>query len=328
MNIWNVSILILLTFISLTAVNGQSFNEDSNWFKEIGRYDDYYSRFDFRRYTESDVIKAKAKYLEIESDKNLDEWEGLYHKEAMLGHDELMWNALSGYVKTYTYHTLSSLDYGTAERIGLTISLRSIKSGKLGKAEELCFVKFGNTHFLVPQKSLSYFAEEAAGLFVDKTYDENKYYWVKFSERDEKVFGVPVFPKEFGHLVRQPISVIAEHFSKPKLHKQKSLDGTVAWEENRYVVTLSAGRNKGIRIGMSFYIDDLEERVEVTRVYENKSIAVLTRSVESDKETCMKYVQNDQVEFACRPTRARIAARTLSEVFFPEPTTNFPIDVR
>lgn len=315
-------ILIFVFVSSLTATSGQTFDDDSNWFNEIGRYNDYYSRFDFRRYTENDVLKAKSKYLEIENDKNLDEWEGLYHKEAMLGHDELIWSVRSGYVETYTYHTLASLDYGKTERKDSTIYLKSLKSGKPGSAEQLCLVKFGNTHFLVPPKSLSYFAEEAAGLSVSDAYDENKYYWVKFAERDEKVVGLPLFPKKFAHLVRHPLSLIADHFSKPKRYRERSTDGTFAWEENRYAVTLSGGQNKGVRRGMSFYMDDLDERIEITRVYKTKSIGQLTRSIESKKETCSKSVQKnppywDDVAFECRPIRARIVARTLSEVFFP-----------
>jgi len=322
MNIRDIIIIVFVNVTSLTSIVGQTFNEESNWFNEIGRYNDYYSRFDFRRYTETDVIKAKTKFLEIESDSTLNEWEGLYHKEAMLGHDELMWSVHSGYVKTHTYHTLDSLDYGRAERTGSTISLTSLKSGKPGSTEQLCFVKFGNTHFLVSRTSLSYFAAEAAGLSVNDTYDENKYYWVKFSERDEKVFGLPVFPKQFAHLVRQPISVIVKRFSRPKRHRGKSIDGTFTWEENRYAVTLNGGHNKGLRIGMSLYIDDLEERIEIVRVYKTKSIAVLTRSLELNDETCSKLVQKNppywhDIEFECRPIRARIAARTLSEIFFP-----------
>ncbi len=314
--------IVLFCTVGMTVFS-QTIDRESNWSKETGRADDWYTHFDLRRYTLDDVSTAKTRFLEIEGDKTLNEWEGLYYNEQMLGRGELMWSVKSGFVKAYTYHTLASLDYGKIDRHNLRIVL---KSEKRSRVERLCLVKFGNTHFLVPVESLRSFAEEAAGLSIRTAEsaedEENKYYWVKSSDMDSPVFGLPVFPNEFKQLIRQPIVVVAERFSLPKLKKEMSADGAVAWEEKRYLLTLSGGRNKGIRKGRSFYIDDLEERVDVVSVGRTRATALLLRSVESNQEICFKYEKTpsgtyDQVRFVCRPTKSGLPARTLSETFFP-----------
>lgn len=318
MNTLVKSTLLILICLSVTLF-GQTFDEDSNWFKEIGRYDDYFSRFDFRRYTKEDVAIAKLKFLEIEGDKTLNEWEGLYYRESMVGHEELMWSRKSGFVQTYTYHTLAFLRYGTVDSTGDFLSLRSTKSQatKRDGSARLTKVKFGNTHFLVPVNSLAFFAEEAAGLSVDRDYDENKYYWVEFARRYDKVFGQPIFPKEFTHVRRTPIVVKLAYVSRPRLVTNHLDDGSINYQEHHYLITLDGGRNKGVRRGMSFYIADLDERIDVTHVDQTKSIALLNRSVESGKEICFKTEltnppDHDQVQFPCKPTKIRLTARTLS----------------
>lgn len=317
------SIFGIVLFVALgMTVFSQTIDRESNWSKETGRADDWYTHFDFRRYTIEDVSTARTRFLEIEGDKTLNEWEGLYYNEQMLGRGELMWSVKSGFVKAYTYHTLASLDYGKINRHNLRIVL---KSEKRTRTEGLCLVKFGSTHFLVPVESLRSFAEDAAGLSITPKSaedEENLDYWVKSSDMDSPVFGLPVFPDEFKKLVRQPIAIVAERFSIPMLQKEVSADGAVSWEEKRYIVTLSGGRNKGIRKGMSFYIDDLEERVDVISVGRTRATALLLRSFESNQEICFKYVKApsgayDQVRFECRPTKPGLPARTLSETFFP-----------
>lgn len=314
--------LFLITFLILCRglTPAQTIDEDSNWFKEIGRYDDYNSRFDFRRYSLKEVLDAKSRYLAIVGDGSLDEWEGIYRQDEHLGHSEFTWSTSSGFVFTYTYHTLAFLDHGTVATV--TDRLRAKSQNQTGSSSsisgDLIKVKFGNSHFLVRKKELRLFADEAAGLRTERSADFSP--WIKDNERTEKVFGFPVFPKDFASLVRKPITVSTERIGKPKRFQDRLEDGSINTEENQRLITLDAGLNKGVRRGMSFFVDELDERIEIIRTRESTSVAKLVRSVQSDKEICFRYEQTnppfyEQVNFPCRELKIGMSARTLSEFF-------------
>ena len=134
--------------------------EESNWHKEIGRYDDWYSRFDLTRYTKEDVEKAKAKFLRIASEKSNDEWSGSYRRQTMLGSAEITWHPNSGYVYAYVYHTLAALGYGQVKSTGDSVSLVSERADYKNHSfeSELIRVKLGERQLLVPKERMKEFA--------------------------------------------------------------------------------------------------------------------------------------------------------------------------
>src|SRR5688572_4509770 len=118
MNLSRIFLIAITSFLFSLFCAAQTIDEESNWSKEIGKQDDYYTRFDFRRYTKDDVEKAKAKYLRITSAANDDEWAGTYRRETMLGSAEITWDRKNGFVYTYVYHTLANIDFGSVVSTG------------------------------------------------------------------------------------------------------------------------------------------------------------------------------------------------------------------
>ncbi|MBX3289902.1 MAG: hypothetical protein KF855_11225 [Acidobacteria bacterium] len=295
-----------------------SFDEESNWYKEIGKGDNWYSRFDFTRYTEEDILAAKSKYSRIAENLSKDEWSGYYIQNRMLGVEELTWGNETGYVRTYIYHTLVFIDYGKAiskqDSIAFISEKPVLSPRRPVSMPNLIKVKFGDSHFLVPQKYLLDFAERAAGL--KNLHGENDYYWIKEPDAAKKVFGLPVYPKQFAHLVRQPINMKITAVGKASLHQNRFDDGEVYSEELHRPITFDSGRNKGVKVGMYFFVDDLGEWVEITNVGQKQSVGVLLRYIiNSTQEECWEDEEKREGERPCREIKIGMAARTLSREF-------------
>lgn len=304
----------------LSTVFGQDFTDDSNWYKEIGRGDDYYSRFDFRRYSENDIRLAKAKYRRIAEETLSHEWSGSYTRETMLGSAELTWSR-SGYVYTYVYHTLANIDYGKVIDNGDSITLVSERypSGKPNDflGSKLVRVRFGERRLLVAKGDLRDFAAYAAGLDVpskptDKErFTEEGYVWQKVGDEGKPVADMPTYPSAYARLVRNPIRARVISIGALKVKRETP---TTAGEHSR-MLALSTGYKYGVSAGMTFWIDDLEERVEIVSVGPYRSTARLSRPIIDGNEHCDRYEDGDQIKFPCREPRIGMNARTKPDFF-------------
>jgi len=321
--------IIVLVFFTgtlfITTGRGQAVDEESTWYKEIGRPYDGYSRFDFTKYTKDEIQLAKTRFIQIESDKSLDEWEGLYSRQTMLGQAELIWNSRRGFVYTYVYHTLASIDFGRVVLRGDSILLVSDRgparrSRSFIKGEHIR-VKFGDRHLLVERTRLADFALYAAGREVPEgqrareIYTEEGFFWEKVGEEKKQIADVPVFPARYANLVRKPISsrVMSVGRARPKRTKPGTSD--IVYVDHLRSITLSGGSRQGVRVGMTFWIDELEERVEVVSVRSSRSVAELSRGVFDGKESCYKYESSTQVTFPCRKPKVGMKAQTKTELF-------------
>ena len=219
--------LIAILLLLLSSYSSAQTIDDGNWYKETGRGDNWYTKFDFKRYKKDDVLRSKSKYLQIVSRRDLNEWEGHYRQPVMLGEAELIWSSNDGFVEAYTYHTLAGLNFGRTVDHDEKVQFHSEKPTTASKLidRELIKVRFGDTHFLIAQKHLRNFAERAAGL--TRVSEENEYYWIKTSDEDKKVFGLPVYPKRFQYLIRQPIRTRIVSIGKPRLRQDKFDSGEV-----------------------------------------------------------------------------------------------------
>ena len=293
----------------------QTLDPESNWFKETGRGDNPYSGWAFRHYDESDVLRAKQKYSHLKQEPGSDEWEGEYFQPTMLGYRELLWRR-NGFVRSYHYHTLVGLDYGTVATTPESISFRTEKPKGSNPVYnfELVKVKIGNSHFLVPEDHLRDFAERAAGITYEKDEDEDEDYWIKTSDEKLKVFGMPIFPSRYANLIRQPITATIERFGKPEKEYNRHETGEVYSISHTYPVYLNAGRNKGIRAGMWFYVDELDEWVVVKRAGHRSSTAELIRwevDIGKGEQCFIEKIPRDDVR-PCKPLRPGASVRTLS----------------
>jgi hypothetical protein len=314
----------LIVFLSLTFF-GQSIDDETNWFKEIGRGDSYYSRFDFRKYTSLDVEKAKARYFRISSEQSVDPWAGSYSMGTMLGNAEIIWNGKHGFVYHYVYHTLASIDYGSVVTRGDSVWFVSERHRPRNRNRffnvEHIKVKFGERHLLVPKARLEDFAILAAGLEVPQGRRkkeielEESFFWEKTEDEAKSIADYPTYPSKLAHLIRKPIQTqVASVGSLRVKHEKSAMWGTTS-EDHLRSLTLLSGARQGVKVGMHFWVDDLEEWIEVVSVRPHRSVAELTRPFFDGKEYCTNYdVPNDN-SFPCRTPKAGMTARTKPQYF-------------
>ncbi len=321
-------IAILTSLFSIPFAD-QTIDEESNWYKEIGKGEDYYSRFDFSRYTKSDVVRAKTKYLRITSitgDETADdEWIGTYRRETMLGGAEITWDRRNGFVYTYVYHTLANIDYGrllsTNDSITFISEKPTVRKRKRFLEEEHIAVKFGERHLLVPRGRLSEFAIWAVGREVpmgqrkEEIYTEEGFFWEKIEDKDKKIADIPTLPDRYADVVRKPILSRVSSVGKLRIKKEKSTDWGTTSEDHLITLRLSSGLKRGVRVGMRFWIDDLEEWVEIKSVSANHSLAELSRPFIDGREYCDRIANFNQIEFPCRNPKVGMSARTRVEYF-------------
>jgi hypothetical protein len=310
-------LLIAILLLSSSYLTGQSTDDENNWYKETNRGDNWYTKFDFHRYTKDDIQTAKTKYLQIVARQDLDEWEGTYYQHVMLGHTELTWSRDDGFVEARTYHTLAGLNYGRTTNNFESVRFYSEKPTKPStktQHEEFIKVKFGNAHFLIPQQYLRNFAERAAGL--TSVSEENEYYWIKSSDENKKIFVLPKYPKRFHHLIRKPIRTRLVSIGKPILRRDKFVTGEVYAKYHDRLIAFDAGSTRGVRINMVFFSDDLDERIQIVRVSKTRSFGILSRSLSmSNKEICWVDDSLREKERPCVPLISGVVARTLSQEF-------------
>lgn len=316
------ALFVSLWFLTCSAaVLGQINFEESNWSKEIGRHDDWYSRFDLKRYTKEDVEKAKAKFLKIASEKSNDEWTGSYRRETMLGSAEITWHPNSGYVYTYVYHTLAGLGFGRVKSTGDSVSFVSERPGIKHPSfeSELIRVKLGERHLLVPKERMTEFAIWAAGREVPtgrrakEIYTEDGFFWEKIDDSNKDIADILTLPAGYSHLIRKPIKLKVLAVGQRRI-KRESGDGWSS-EEHSFQLRLSGGRKHGVRVGMRFWVDELEEWTEITSVMASHSFAQLSRPFIDGREYCDRYANYGVTEFPCRGLRIGMSARTRIDYF-------------
>lgn len=308
---------VLIPMFAFQICFGQEFDSERNWYRDIKGYDDGNTSYDFRFYTEEDVAKAKSKFNAIKRLLPKDEWEGVYTSNTELGTSELHWSANGGFVAYYFYHTLSGLDFGVVLNEADSVKLVSEKSlfykRKSKLSNNLIKVKIGEKHFLVPENRLQDFVDKAVGR--NTSLSDFGYYRIKLDDLEEEPRGLPVLPEKYKRYLRQPIETeILEAVSRI-IHQDKLDDGTINYEEVHRFVKLKAGRKKGIKTGMNFFVEDLGEWIEITKVSLNSSVGKIRRGLDADKlEQCYNEEGGSGNTIPCKNIRVGMKAKTRSSV--------------
>jgi len=295
MRLTNIFTTIFIILAVSSVCFAQDFGDDENWLSEIGG--DYmgYERITYWlvSFTKEDAADARQKLKTIRAFAPKDEWEGIYYENTGVGDRKMIWNAAGGFLEFYYYHDLKYLDYGKVADSAGVVELNSEKTFSMNprlkkktKAEsKFVKVKLGEKHYLVSENHLRNFCILAVGRNTEISF--NEYYWSKEEDVKKKVFGLPILPKKYAYLIRQPIQAKIIRAVNRKIVQQKLDDGTVNYEEIYYNVTLNAGKNKNVKSGMSFFVEDLGEWVQIEKVLPNSSIGFIKRSFdENKKEEC------------------------------------------
>jgi len=280
-------------------------DEDKNWLSNFNA--PYLPSdlifYEYKFYTKEDVAKAKERLNLIEKSSPKDEWEGTYSDNSGLGIGLINWNSDGGFINFFYYHWLKTLDYGKISTSDDAVNLMSEKTSpaKLlrNTPKLLIKVKYGERHYLVPESYIKEFCEEAVG--ISQSIFEVSDYWTKQTDYKKPVFGLPIVPAEYRKFVRQPINANIIKTGERKLIQEKTEDGTVYREEIRYYVTLDAGKNKGVKPEMDFYITNTGEWLEIDKVSQNTSVGFIRRSFDNDKrEECLNGRKGSGETIPCK----------------------------
>lgn len=299
-----IALFFLLSFS--TVFFAQDDFEQENWLRDLGGLytGDYYVFYHYKYYTKDDLPVAKERLNAIKQAGYKDEWEGIYAQSTSVGDQIMVWNEEKGFFEFYFYHGLQTMDFGRTAVSGGVIELISEKPSRLNnpnrrKSARIVKVKVGERHFLVPENYLKEFCEIAVGLRqISVGFGD---FWIKTTEWEKPVFGLPVVPAEYQRFVREPIHAEIIKTGEKKMFQEKTEDGTVYNEEIHHYVTLDAGKNKHVKPEMDFYVADLDEWIEIKNVAQNTSVGVIIRRFDDNKhEQCLSGRKGSENSTPCK----------------------------
>lgn len=323
--------LILMTlFASFQICLAQESIENENWIGTIEGGQPSFLIHNFKNYSQTDVLNAKGKLEHLKKAKAKDEWEGSYNLSGDLTDNKLIWNSEFGFVNYYIYTCaieLRALNYGRIISSYDSIILFTEKTqppftgtGKSGY-RKLIKVKWGDRHYLIDEENLEDFCELAAGYYEIKNkeieIDGEKIetqvvlwnsFWVMDNDNSKnKAFGLPILPKFYEKYAKLPIET--KIISLGNIKKAEADEEYFSSSTTHYL-TINAGKNKGIKEGMSFYVPQLKERISIEKVYKKISIASLPRDF--DKETQKENCFSNYEEIPCVKPIIGMQAKTIS----------------
>ena len=314
-------LITLLTFLSLAGYCfGQEVVEDENWLKGLGTEADTLTFLIYQsNVLEEDLTKGKQRLRAVQKFSPKDEWEGIYYSNTEIGDSKLIWNVEGGFFNLYFYHYLKRFDYGVindSASFAELISEKVSESGKKRSAEKLIKTKVGEIRFLVPENRLQHFCDEIAGLSTG--FGDFRYHWTKEEDMQKKLFGLPILPSEYRHFLRYPIEAKIISVDRKKIIPNEQSTKEFNFDDINYPVTLNVGKNKNVKARMNFFVEDLGEWIEITKVLATKSIGFIRRDFdENNKEQCRDGERGSGQIISCKEIKVGMKAKTkVSEVYF------------
>jgi hypothetical protein len=303
---------------------GQEIVEDENWLKGFGTEADYLPSliYPFTTFTKENLTKGKQRLKTVRQFAPNNEWEGTYYTNTGIGDSKLLWSSEGGFFNFYFYHYLKSFNYGIVNDSPSFVVLVSEKplistsSKKQSAKTKLIKVKIDEKHFLVPENRLQDFCDRAVGLSTD--IGDFYYYWTKEVDMRKEVFGLPILPSEYKHFLRHPIKAKIISIESKKIIPNEQSTKEFNFEDIHYQVTLNAGKNKNMKIGMNFFVEDLGEWLEITKVFQTKSIGFIRRDFDENKqEECRDSESGNGQLIPCKEIKVGMRAKTkASEMYF------------
>lgn len=293
------SILILLAFFQFSfGQNQDEVQPIDNWLREYNIYHEHFIYMRYDRYSKNDILKFREKLDLMKASKSTDEWEGVYGYDFPdeVGLSQLRLNSQTGYVTFYVYSCmpeLRSIDYGKIVNSHDSIQLSSEFKNPSKDSDSGIYikVKWNDRYYLVEEKSLSAFAEKAVGIYAEPVDGQNENYqkWARYwvtGDLQKPLTGLPEFPKKYKELQRLPIEARITSIGKRTV-EEKTFDTKDFYESFSesawYPVKIDAGKIKGVKPGMKFYIPDIEDELFIIEVNEKSAIGLIRREIDDNK---------------------------------------------
>jgi len=312
---------ILKTFLFFLSIVGFCFGqeivEDENWLKGVGTEADSLPSliYPFTNFTKEDLSKGKQRLKIVRLSASKNEWEGTYYSNTEIGDSKLIWNSEGGFFDFYFYHYLKRFNYGTVNNSLSVVELVSekplISASRKNQTTRtrLIKVKVGEKHFLVPENRLLDFCKRVVGQSTD--LQDFYYYKTKQEDMEKKVFGLPRLPSEYKHFLRYPIEAKIINVGRKKIIPNEQSTKEFNFDDIHYPVTLNAGKNKKIKIKMNFFVEDLGEWIEITKILQTKSVGIIRRDFdENKKEQCFDSEGGSGQIIPCKEIRVGMKSKT------------------
>jgi hypothetical protein len=328
MKLRNITVLILILGLSIRICFGQEAEQSENWLQEYGFYQYPTLVFRYDRYSKADLVKFREKLDLMKNAKFADEWEGSYFSDLdQLGVSSFRWDSNVGFIELYIYTCfpeLRHINYGKVVNAPDYVEMFpefAADSPRKSLPVRYVKVRWNDRRYLVEESSLAAFAEKVVGIYVEPQDDETaelqkwSNYWVSGdTEIETEVNGLPQYPSSYKQFERFPIKTKLTSVGKRTIESEKEIENNYYTNEVAiYPVTIGAGKSKGVKVGMSFYLSETGDKILITQVNQNSSNGIIIREFDEDKnEYCL---DKDFSPVACRKIKTSMKAET--QVGFP-----------
>lgn len=258
----------------------------------------------YNSYSENDFANALVKLENLKSEDNasIGEWAGDYSPvySGEVNAETLRWSPKVGFVYLNFYTCLPELrglDYGSALATPNYILLTSQSSKLNGQTVKYLPVKWGERHYLIPEKEVAEFYRFVAGYGWKKDEYVTFDFLLKNDDIEKPLFGMPVFPRGYERFVKKPIEAEITKISRREIKTEQSYDGSPVYKSHTFV-RLNVGTANGVKPGMTFNVVESEdyEKVELLQIGRNSSIGVLIRALDENKQETFKNWQTDEIK--------------------------------
>lgn len=322
---------LVIILISLTpAFTQENINEQptENWLKEYNIHSDQFLYHRYDLYSKEDIAKFREKLESLITSKTKDEWEGIYSVgyEETVGFSQFRWNSDIGFINFHLYTCLPELRHiGYGKVVNAPDFIQLIpefvnNSRRKPVASRYIKVKWGENRYLVEEDSLLAFSEKAVGIFVEPKDPSNENYqkWANFwvmGDFDKSLIGLPEFPGNYKRFQRLPIEAKIIMLGKRVIEQEKVIGNTYYNGETAfYTVTIDAGQNEGVKLGMKFDIPKIEDELFITEVYPTTATGLVIRSIDDDKnDLCFDEISNRKL---CPEIRTSLKVKTQIRKFW------------
>ena len=287
-----VLISVLLVTVLLRIISQAQ--TDERWFNGVS--ESWW--FGSAVYTGEEAALAKTKWEQIGEENKVtqnNEWAGTYFVvTGELHNSYLRWSPQLGFVSMGIYTCearVTNLNYGTVVfspallQLSPEVPIRSSKSqgghgshGPQFLPDKYLPVKWGERHYLIPEKSVAAFYRYVSGVG-----ESGGDFFVKLDDYDKPVEGMPTLPRGYERFVRKPIEATIAAVGAKVLKRSRTYDGSPAYDYLNHVL-INAGSANGVRRDMSLYVVGSKERetVEITRVGKYSARGIITRLLDDN----------------------------------------------